>query len=90
MYVDDLMLSGPSGEHESFWKLLMEEVKIEDPEPLDRFLRRYHEYDEIAPPQLDIRRWFDPTIKNDTQPAVVAIPYDSPELINCPGAVMAG
>ena len=59
---------------------------------MDRFLGRYHEYDEIDPPQQDIREWFDPAIKEGVQPAVVAIPYEKFEGIrpSCPGAVMTG
>jgi hypothetical protein len=45
VYVDDLLLSGPSGEHTKFWKSLSTGVKavhIEDPTDLDRFLGRGH------------------------------------------------
>ena len=42
VYVDDLLLSGPEGAHEAFWKLLGSKVKIGDPELLDRFLGRKH------------------------------------------------
>ena len=44
-YVDDFMLSGPAGKHEAFWARLRTgklPVKIDDPEPLDRFLGRKH------------------------------------------------
>ena len=40
VYVDDLMLSGPEKHHEGFWKELVIEVNIEEPEALDRFLGR--------------------------------------------------
>ena len=46
VYVDDLLLSGPAGNHEKFWKLLTDKkvgnIRVEDPEPLDRFLGRKH------------------------------------------------
>ena len=42
VYVDDLLLSGPKGSHDAFWKELEKHVDIEDPESLDRFLGRNH------------------------------------------------
>ena len=42
VYVDDLMISGPEGLHDSFWQKLNEYVKLEAPETLDRFLGRDH------------------------------------------------
>ena len=45
VYVDDLLLSGPEGQHTRFWNDLRagpEGIKIEDPEPLGRFLGRQH------------------------------------------------
>ena len=45
VYVDDLLLSGPAGAHDRFWKSLRsgpKPVNIEDPEPLERFLGRLH------------------------------------------------
>ena len=42
VYVDDLLLSGPSHAHKSFWAELQKSIAIEDPEPLDRFLGREH------------------------------------------------
>ena len=46
VYVDDLLLSGPAGNHEKFWKLLTDKkvgnIRVEDTEPLDRFLGRKH------------------------------------------------
>ena len=45
VYVDDLLLSGPSEAHDAFWHKLRHgpiPVNIEDPEPLDRFLGRTH------------------------------------------------
>ena len=45
VYVGDLLVSGPEGNHDTFWELLRsgeQPVHIEDPEPLDRFLGRTH------------------------------------------------
>ena len=43
VYVDDLLMSGPSEVHEKLWKKLRDAgIKLEDPEPLDRFLGRTH------------------------------------------------
>ena len=41
VYVDDLLLSGPADQHESFWKSLRsgkDPIMLEDPEPLSRCL----------------------------------------------------
>ena len=45
VYVDDLLLSGPVGNHAGFWSALREigKIKIEDPEILERFLGRRHD-----------------------------------------------
>ena len=67
IYVDDLMLSGPEDAHESFWKLLSEDVHLEDPEPLDRFLGRHHEYIVCEPPDVDNREFFTPSNKDETE-----------------------
>ncbi len=42
MYVDDLLLSGPEANHDSFWADLVKHINIDEPEPLDRFLGRNH------------------------------------------------
>ena len=63
VYVDDLMLSGPEEHHDTFWGKLVKEVKIEEPEALDRFLGRYHEIDEITAPAIDVREFFEPEEK---------------------------
>ena len=46
VYVDDLLLSGPAETHEKFWKMITDKnvgnIRVEDPEPLDRFLGRKH------------------------------------------------
>ena len=71
VYVDDLMLSGPEGHHEDFWKELGKEVNIEEPEALDRFLGRYHTIDEITAPAIDVREFFTPEEKPTPQVAQV-------------------
>ena len=48
VYVDDLLLSGPIGNHASIWKALKEHpIKIDEPEVLSRFLGRTHDLREI-------------------------------------------
>ena len=43
VYVDDLLLSGPSGAHDTFWKdLVGKGIKLDPAESLDRFLGRAH------------------------------------------------
>ena len=45
VYVDDLLLSGPAEKHKAFWELLRNgprPIKLDDPEPLSRFLGRNH------------------------------------------------
>ena len=45
VYVDDLLLSGPTENHENFWYQLRygsNPIKLEDPEKLSRFLGREH------------------------------------------------
>ena len=45
VYVDDLLLSGPVAQHSRFWQRLRngpKAIKLDDPEPLDRFLGRSH------------------------------------------------
>ena len=46
VYVDGLLLSGPAENHEKFWKVITDKkvgnIRVEDPEPLDRFLGRKH------------------------------------------------
>ena len=42
VYVDDLLLSGPSEAHDQFWDKLKEHVNIDSIGPLDRFLGRNH------------------------------------------------
>ena len=64
VYVDDLMLGGPEAEHAPFWEKLMKRVKLDDPEPVTRFLGRYHELTEVTAPPVDIRDYFIPTVKN--------------------------
>ena len=42
VYVDDLLLSGPSQHHEAFWVSLGKNIDIDPPEQLSRFLGRAH------------------------------------------------
>ena len=44
VYVDDLLLSGPKGQHSPFWEELGKFVQIEAPEGLGRFLGRLHTF----------------------------------------------
>jgi hypothetical protein len=44
VYVDDLLLSGPEGNHEDFWRELRKTIRLGEPEPLDRFLGRNHKF----------------------------------------------
>ena len=43
VYVDDLLLSGPSSQHDNFWSRLRVSIDLEEPEPLGRFLGRQHD-----------------------------------------------
>ena len=45
VYVDDLLLSGPTDNHDAIWQRLRRgktPIHMEEPEPLDRFLGRTH------------------------------------------------
>ena len=42
VYVDDLLLSGPSESHAQFWEEIKKHVDIDSVGPLDRFLGRNH------------------------------------------------
>ena len=48
VYVDDLLLSGPSGEHSNFWKVFATRIKIEEPTDLALYLGRNHEFTDIV------------------------------------------
>ena len=43
VYVDDLTLSGPEGEHQRFWKQLCKRIDLEPPTEIGRILGRTHE-----------------------------------------------
>jgi hypothetical protein len=52
VYVDDLLLSGPADNHDSFWEKLRTgafPIACDEPEPLTRFLGRDHIYEASAP-----------------------------------------
>ena len=43
VYVDDLLLSGPEDAHDELWSRIKEAgIKLDDPEPVERFLGRTH------------------------------------------------
>ena len=42
VYVDDLLVSGPSSAHQPFWDKLKEKVDVDEVTGLDRFLGRHH------------------------------------------------
>ena len=67
VYVDDLMLSGPEAAHDDFWNSLIGQVNLDPPEPLDRFLGRHHEFEDIAAnPDVDVLNYFKPEPKDAT------------------------
>ena len=57
LYVDDILLSGPSHLHEAFWKKLSGYLDIEDPTDVDRCLGRKHNIhwtDEVTDMEFDM------------------------------------
>ena len=42
LYVDDILLSGPSGLRKGFWESLQKHLEIEEPTQVDRCLGRKH------------------------------------------------
>ena len=50
VYVDDLLMSGPTGTQLGVWTRLRDQVSTEDPEPLDRFLGRAHLFEPLSRP----------------------------------------
>jgi hypothetical protein len=58
IYVDDLLLSGPEAEHQPFWATLSKKVSIEPPEDLDRYLGRYHTFQECSRLPYDLTTHF--------------------------------
>ena len=63
IYVDDLMLSGPSDQHTSFWDQLGKQVNIEPPEDLDRYLGRHHQFAEMSRKPYDVMAQFDSAVE---------------------------
>ena len=66
VYVDDLILSGPSQRHEPFWEALGEKVLIDDIGPLGRFLGRHHctvEVDNAEFFGFDMRAYAEATVQ---------------------------
>lgn len=43
LYVDDIVVSGPSRQHAAFWKELQKYLEIKDPSDIDCILGRYHQ-----------------------------------------------
>ena len=58
VYVDDVLLSGPADQHEPFWVRFAEDVTIEPPEDLDRYLGRSHAFTPMARLSEDLRAQF--------------------------------
>ena len=48
VYVDDLMVSGPTASHEPFWAELKKKVDLGEVTPVDRFLGRHHQFFELG------------------------------------------
>ena len=71
VYVDDLMLSGPTANHDTFWQIIRKKVDMENPEPLDRFLGRHHEYSKIQAPTWNNIEFFVPK-----EPDLPKLDYD--------------
>ena len=44
LYVDDIVLSGPTPNHSPFWQKLRQHLEVEDPSPVDRILGRKQEF----------------------------------------------
>lgn len=42
LYVDDMILSGPTKAHVSFWQKIQKFIEIEEPTPVSRVLGRNH------------------------------------------------
>ena len=66
VYVDDLILSGPSQWHEPFWEALGEKVLIDDIGPLGRFLGRHHSTVEVDNTEFfgfDMRAYAEATVQ---------------------------
>ena len=59
IYVDDLLLSGPEANHEAFWIEIGKDVNIEPPEDLDRYLGRYHKFEEVKRLPYDLKAEFE-------------------------------
>ena len=58
-----LLLGGPADKHGEFWRRLQEQIKLDPPEPVKRFLGRYHDFEQVRAPDIDIRAHFDPQVK---------------------------
>ena len=70
VYVDDLLASGPSGNHESFWTSVKRKVDLDPPEALGRFLGRTHVLMQV--PSQEIKEPINPPLKKQLQAAAAA------------------
>jgi hypothetical protein len=64
VYVDDLLLSGPSEAHKNFWETLSKKVNLDPPEELDRYLGRHHAFESMNKLDIDL-------VKEFTSPVLV-------------------
>ena len=55
-------VGGPAEKHGAFWQRLQEPVTLDPPEPVERFLGRYHDFGKVMAPANDVRRYFDPQV----------------------------
>ena len=60
VYVDDLLLAGPTHEQDGFWQALRKQVDTEPPEDLDRYLGRHHSFADCRrlPPDANLLNVF--------------------------------
>ena len=63
IYVDDLLLAGPEGEHKIFWDALGAKVNIEPPEDINRYLGRYHTFSECSKLPFNLIEHFKSPVK---------------------------
>ena len=63
IYVDDLLLSGPSTAHAPFWERLGKLVDLDPSEPLDRYLGRHHTFEVCDPAPFDLHDYFQSPIQ---------------------------
>ena len=59
------MLSGPCDEHAPFWTRLAEDVKLEEPEELHRYLGRVHRVEKRDIPTNNLFEFFKSVTKEN-------------------------